>query len=74
MTPQTETEQIEPVFTALRAVVTRAGTMRAAALEMGVSLSYISDVLAGKRLPGKKVLNALGLRKVVTFTDATDDQ
>jgi transcriptional regulator with XRE-family HTH domain len=62
-----DTAQIEPVLDALREIVKREGTMRAAAKAMGVSLSYVSDVLAGKRLPGQKILAALRLRKIVTF-------
>lgn len=33
----------------------------------GVSPAYVSDVLAGRREPGKLVLDALGLERVVTY-------
>lgn len=33
----------------------------------GVSPAYVSDVIAGRREPGKKILKALGLEKVVTY-------
>lgn len=33
----------------------------------GVSPAYVSDVLAGRREPGKLVLDALGLERVITY-------
>jgi transcriptional regulator with XRE-family HTH domain len=35
------------------------------ALELGISQSYLSDLLHGKREPGPKVLEALKVKKVV---------
>jgi transcriptional regulator with XRE-family HTH domain len=35
--------------------------------ELGVSPQYIGDVLAGNREPGKKVLDALKLERVVMY-------
>lgn len=35
---------------------------------LGVSQQYVSDVLAGKRLPGPALLNPLGLRVVRSIT------
>lgn len=32
-----------------------------------VSAQYVSDVLHGRRTPGKKILDALSLEKIVTF-------
>ena len=37
------------------------------AKEHDVSPAYVSDVLAGRRDPGKKILDALGLERVVTY-------
>lgn len=37
------------------------------AAKAGVSQQYISDILSGQRRPGQKILDALGLRKVVTY-------
>ena len=37
------------------------------AAHIRVSEQYVSDVLAGRRLPGPAVLGALGLRKVVRY-------
>lgn len=33
----------------------------------GISPSYVSEVLAGRRDPGKLILDALGLERVVTY-------
>jgi transcriptional regulator with XRE-family HTH domain len=38
-----------------------------AAADLGVSSQYLSDVLHGRREPGPKILNALGLERVVTY-------
>lgn len=43
------------------------GVQRNFAKAHNVSQSYISDVLAGSREPGAKVLAAIGLRKVVVY-------
>lgn len=39
----------------------RAGSLRSLAKEWGLSVSYLSQVLNGKKLPGKKILDRLGL-------------
>lgn len=41
-----------------------AGGQKAWAEAIGVSQAYVSDVLARKRNPGDKILDALGLRMV----------
>ena len=50
----------------VKALVVKAGSMRAMAIEWGLSPAYISDVLAGKRGPGPSILGPLGLVQVVT--------
>ena len=40
------------------------------AREFGVSPSYLSDVLSGRREPGASILEPLGLRRVVTYKKA----
>ena len=42
-------------------------TMKDVALEMGVSLSYLSDVLLRHRAPGKLILERLGLIREVRY-------
>lgn len=36
----------------------------AVARQLGVSPSYLSDVLSGRRAPGPKILETLGLEKI----------
>jgi hypothetical protein len=38
-----------------------------AALKLGISPSYLSDVLSGRREPGKRLLLALKFKRVVTY-------
>ncbi len=48
----------------LDARVHAAGTQITLAKELGISPVYISDVLRGRRQPGKTLLAALGYRRV----------
>ena len=43
------------------------GSKTAAAERLGVSDQYLGDIIRGKRAPGRKVLQALGLERVVTY-------
>jgi transcriptional regulator with XRE-family HTH domain len=43
------------------------GTQRQIATKLGVSEAYLSDFLAEKREAGPKLLQALGMVRVVTF-------
>lgn len=43
------------------------GSQVALAQEMGVSPTYLGDVIHGRKEPGKKILDALGLKRVVTY-------
>lgn len=42
-------------------------TLRAVAKDLGVSPAYLSDAIRGNREPGPKILDAIGLEKVVTY-------
>jgi DNA-binding transcriptional regulator YdaS (Cro superfamily) len=46
------------------------GSQRDFAQLLGVSPSYLSDVLKGRRDAGPKVLAALGLKRVVSYLPA----
>jgi lambda repressor-like predicted transcriptional regulator len=52
----------------VEAEVQRAGSMRALAREWGMSVSYLSDFLAGRRGPGPQILDPLGLVQVVVVS------
>ncbi len=60
---------IDRVLSLLRRALSRAGTERKLAVELGVSQTTINLVLNGKREPEPKLLAALGLERVVTYRE-----
>ena len=50
--------------------VERAGTQLAVAKELGITSAYLGAVLRGKREPGPSILDALGIRRVITCVKA----
>lgn len=62
----------QEVLDRLRAVVAAAGSQKAYADRIGVSQSYLSDVLIGNRAPGEKILTALGLEAVIMYQKSQD--
>ncbi len=63
----TDTYPISAVIAELVELVKRQGSQKQAAKFLGISEQYLADVLRGRRAPGKKVLEALGLQKVVVY-------
>lgn len=57
----------EDVTQALRVATEDAGGPAAWARKHGVSISYVSLILAQKQLPGRKILEPLGLKKVIHY-------
>ncbi len=55
----------------LAARVASAGSQVALAKSLGISPVYISDVLNGRRSPGKTLLKALGYRRVWVAEELT---
>jgi DNA-binding transcriptional regulator YdaS (Cro superfamily) len=55
------------VFNRLQAACKAAGGQAAWAARHGLSASYVSDVLNGRRDPGESILRALGLARVVRY-------
>lgn len=51
----------------LRQHIETAGSQKAAARLLGVSETYISDVIRGRKEPGPSILDPLGLERVVTY-------
>jgi len=43
------------------------GSQRAWAKRHNISTQYVSDVLSSRRPPGGKILQALGLKRVVSY-------
>lgn len=58
----------------LRAAIREAGSQKAYAEQHKLSEAYISDVLRGRREPARKILEALGLVRVVGYVAAEDRQ
>jgi DNA-binding transcriptional regulator YdaS (Cro superfamily) len=58
------------VIKRLQSAVQAAGSQRAFAAAHGVSEQYLSDVLRGRREIGQKILDTLGLERVVSYREA----
>ena len=46
-------------------------TQKQLAAELGLSVQYLADVMTRRREPGPKVLEALGLERVVSYRKAS---
>jgi DNA-binding transcriptional regulator YdaS (Cro superfamily) len=53
----------------LRAAIVAAGSQKAYAEHIGVSESYLSDVLRGNRAPGEKIVTALNLEVITMYRE-----
>lgn len=42
-------------------------TQKALAHELGVSVSYLNQVMNGRKVPGRKILSALGLQRQMVY-------
>lgn len=56
----------------LKATIAALGSQDAFAQQHSISTAYVSDVLRGRRDPGKKILDALGLERVVGYQEKGD--
>jgi Helix-turn-helix len=57
----------EQLIAKLKQLVEKAGSQAALAKELGVSPSYLSDVLNGLRQPGISLLAPLGLESITEY-------
>lgn len=48
-------------------LINQAGSQKALCKNLGISQAYLSDVLHFRREPGKKLLDAIGIKAVVTY-------
>ncbi len=55
------------ILRVIREEVDRAGSQKDLAARIGVSPTYISDVLNERKEPGEGILEPLGLERVVTY-------
>ena len=56
------------VIKLMRAEIARAGSVKVLAHEWKVAPAYLADLSRGRRVPGPKILRALGLERVKTVT------
>lgn len=63
----------QDVLERLRVAIEQAGSQSAFAEQHGISLQYVNDVLRKRREPGQKILNALGIERVVTYREKQPD-
>lgn len=57
----------ERVIAMLEQMAGELGSQKDLAQQLGIAPSYLSDVMAGKREPGDKIIRQLGLKKVVVY-------
>jgi hypothetical protein len=62
----------EEVLARLREISRDAGGQNHAARRLGVSVSYLHDVLAQRRTIGPSILQALGLQKIITYQEIAE--
>lgn len=53
----------------LRAAIEKAGSQAAFARQHDISLQYVNDVVNGRRDIGQKILDAIGVERVVTYRE-----
>lgn len=57
----------------LTAEAQAAGSQKALAAAIGISAPYLNDILLGKRAPGSKVLDWMGLEKRTVYVKVQKD-
>jgi hypothetical protein len=63
----------DEIMEQLRGAIAAAGSQRAFADQHQIALQYINDVLRGRRKPGQKILDALGIERVVSYREKPRD-
>jgi DNA-binding transcriptional regulator YdaS (Cro superfamily) len=64
----------EQVVAEVAALRDKLGGVRALARHLGVSPSYVSDVMTGRRAPGPDFLKAVGIRKEVVVRYVREEE
>lgn len=64
----------QEVVARLRAAIDTAGSQAAFARRHGISNQYVSDALRGRRELGQKILEAIGVERVVSYREKQPDQ
>lgn len=60
----------QDVLKRLRVAIKPYPNRQTAASALGLAPAYLSDVLNGRRAPGPKILEALGLEKNIHYTES----
>jgi hypothetical protein len=63
---------IEGFLECLCEEITKEGTQSACAKKINITPAYLSDILSGKRLPGKKILTAMGFKSILSYYKPTE--
>lgn len=64
----------QDVVERLRVVIESYGSQTIFADESNISIQYVNDVLRGRKEPGKKILHALGLERIVNYREKEQKQ
>lgn len=64
-----KTYTLDELISLLEVEVEQTGSRKEAAAKLSVSAQYLGDVLNRKREPGKKILDALRLRKITRYEE-----
>jgi transcriptional regulator with XRE-family HTH domain len=57
----------DELISRIKILAVRTGSQAALADRLDVTPSYLNDVLLGRRMPGTKILEALNIKKVITY-------
>lgn len=57
----------DAVIRILRRACAKTGSQAIFAASHGLSAAYVSDVLQGRRVPAERMLNAIGVERVVLY-------
>lgn len=57
----------------LRRYIDERGTQQDFAESIGVTPAYVSDILRGQRKPGKKLLDAMGFKRIEMYVEVNKD-
>lgn len=57
----------EALINQLERMAEKDGSKSALAVRLGVTLTYLSDVIHNRREPGPMILKAMGVRRVISY-------
>lgn len=66
-----KTYEVDDVLDDIGAIIQKCGTAKKAAKSLGISATYLNDVIHRRRLPGNSILRMLGYRSYVSYIRIT---